>query len=174
MPIGFSWSRFVGRAEELGQLVAALERVELGSPAIMLLAGEAGVGKTRLLAELADQAEGRRARVLVGGCMDVGDVGLPYLPILAALRGFASDPHNEALLATAAKGLPGLDQLLPELAGETTPASAWVGLEQLQLFDALRALLMRLSEDAPVLVVLGRVSEVDGFCEMFPAWDEGT
>jgi ATP/maltotriose-dependent transcriptional regulator MalT len=86
--------------------------------------------------------------------MDVGDVGLPYLPIVAALRGFASDGHNGELLATAAKGLPGLDQLLPELAGETTAASAWVGLEQLQLFDAVRALLVRLSEDAPVLVVL--------------------
>jgi DNA-binding CsgD family transcriptional regulator/tetratricopeptide (TPR) repeat protein len=154
MPIGFSGSRFVGRAEELGQLVAALERVELGSPVIVLLAGEAGVGKTRLLAELADQAESRRVRVLVGGCMNVGEVGLPYLPIVAALRGFASDTHNEELLATAAKGLPGLDQLLPELASETTAASAWVGLEQLQLFDAVRALLVRLSEDAPVLVVL--------------------
>ena len=154
MPIGFSGSRFVGRAEELGQLVAALERVEVGRPVIVLLAGEAGVGKTRLLAELADQAESRRVRVLVGGCMDVGDVGLPYLPIVAALRGFASDAHNGDLLVTAAKGLPGLDQLLPELAGETTAASAWVGLEQLQLFDAVRALLVRLSEETPVLVVL--------------------
>src|SRR5215211_7660116 len=72
MSIGSSGSRFVGRAEELGQLVAALEQVELGSPAVVLVAGDAGVGKTRLLAELADQAERRRVRVLVGGCMNVG------------------------------------------------------------------------------------------------------
>jgi AAA ATPase domain len=93
--------------------------------------------------------------VLLGGCLEVGDVGLPYVPILAALRRFAARADDEELLVASAKGLPGLDRLLPELASETTDATASQGgLGQLQLFDAIRALLVRLSRTSPVLLVL--------------------
>jgi predicted ATPase len=88
-------SRFVGRASELARLLAALEQAEQGRPAMVLVAGDAGVGKTRLLAELAYQARQRGAQVLVGGCLEVGDVGLPYVPVVAALRGFAAEADNE-------------------------------------------------------------------------------
>jgi DNA-binding NarL/FixJ family response regulator len=155
MGVGFLGSRFVGRAEELGRLIAALKLAEQGTPAIVLLIGDAGVGKTRLLAELTDEARRRGAQVLLGGCLEVGDVGLPYVPILAALRRFATNADDEQLLVAAAKGLPGLKRLLPELASETTDATASEsGLGQLQLFDAIRALLVRLSRTSPVLVVL--------------------
>src|SRR5215216_4469301 len=107
-----SSDRFVGRAEELTRLLAALERAEQGRPAMVLVAGDAGVGKTRLLAELAHQARRRGAQVLVGGCLEVGDLGLPYVPIVAALRGFAAEADNHKLVAAAAKGLPGLGRLL--------------------------------------------------------------
>ena len=134
-------SRFVGRGEELARLLAALEQAEQGQPAIVLVTGDAGVGKTRLLAELADQARRQGAQVLVGGCLEVGDVGLPYVPLLAALRGFAAEADNEELLAAAAKGLPALGRLLPELADESTvPGSLEQGLAQLQLFDAIGSL----------------------------------
>ena len=69
-------SSFVGRAEELERLLGLLDRAERGRPAVGLIAGDAGVGKTRLLLELSVRAENRGARVLVGGCMEVGDVGL--------------------------------------------------------------------------------------------------
>jgi tetratricopeptide (TPR) repeat protein len=148
-------NRFVGRGEELAGLLAALERVEQGRPAVVLVAGDAGVGKTRLLAELADHARQRGAQVLVGGCLEVGDVGLPYVPVVAALRGFAAEADNNQVLAAAAKGLPGLGRLLPELADQpVTTASLDEGLEQLQLFDGVGSLLLRLSEHAPVLLVL--------------------
>jgi predicted ATPase len=155
MGVGFPGSSFVGRAEELGRLIAALKLAEQGNPAIVLLTGDAGIGKTRLLAEMADEARRRGARVLLGGCLEVGDVGLPYVPILAALRRFAARADDEELLVASAKGLPGLDRLLPELASETTDATASQGgLGQLQLFDAIRALLVRLSRTSPVLLVL--------------------
>jgi predicted ATPase len=113
------------------------------------------VGKTRLLAELADQARQRGAQVLVGGCLEVGDVGLPYVPVVAALLGFAAEADNHELLSAATKGLPALGRLLPELADESTvPVPLEKGLEQLQLFDAVRSLLVRLSEHAPVVLVL--------------------
>src|SRR5215203_2396644 len=146
---------FVGRAEELARLWAALERAEQDQPAMVLLAGDAGVGKTRLLTELADQARRRGAQVLVGGCLEVGDVGLPYVPLIAALRGFGAEAENDELLLAAAEGLPGLGRLLPELADQPTAPTAPFdhNLEQLQLFDAVRTLLMRLSKDALVLLV---------------------
>jgi DNA-binding NarL/FixJ family response regulator/tetratricopeptide (TPR) repeat protein len=155
MAVDFLRSRFVGRAGELGQLLAAVERAERGHTATVLLAGDAGVGKTRLLAELASLARRRGMQVLIGGCLEVGEVGLPYLPIVTALRGFAADADNELRLAAAAQGLPSLDRLLPELSGEPTVVTALGGgIEQLQLFDAVRALLVRLSEGAPLLMVL--------------------
>jgi predicted ATPase len=148
-------SRFVGRVSELARLLAALEQAEQGRPAMVLVVGDAGVGKTRLLAELAYQARQRGAQVLVGGCLEVGDVGLPYVPVVAALRGFAAEADNDELLASAAKGLARLGQLLPELADQQAfSASLGEGLEQLQLFDAIGSLLLRLSEHAPLLLVL--------------------
>ncbi|HET7517553.1 MAG TPA: AAA family ATPase, partial [Actinomycetes bacterium] len=149
-------SGIVRRAEELARLLAALERVEQGRPALVLVSGDAGMGKTRLLVELADRARRRGAQVLVGGYLEVGDIGLPYVPLIAALRGFAAEADNDELLAAAAKGLPGLGRLLPELADQPTADAAPFdhSLEQLQLFDAVSTLLVRLSKDALVLLVL--------------------
>jgi tetratricopeptide (TPR) repeat protein len=147
-------SGFVGRGEELTRLLAALERAEQGQPAIVLLAGEAGIGKTRLVAELADNVRQRGVRILLGGCLQVGDVGLPYVPVIAALRGFAAEDDNDEL-TTAAKGLPALGWLLPELVDQpTVRVSLGQGLEQLQLFDAVSSLLIRLSQQAPVMLVV--------------------
>jgi DNA-binding CsgD family transcriptional regulator len=146
--------KFVGRVEELARLLTALERAEQGQPAMVLVSGDAGVGKTRLLAELADRAHQRGAQVLVGGCLAVGDVGLPYVPVIAALRSFVAEADNETLVAGAVKGLPALGRLLPELAGQLpAAASLGEGLEQLQLFDAVGSLLLRLAKHAPVVVM---------------------
>ena len=80
---------FIGRADELGRLKATLDRAEQRRPQVVLLAGDAGVGKTRLLLEFADQARQRGVRVLAGGCVELGDIGLAYLPVVDALRGLA-------------------------------------------------------------------------------------
>jgi DNA-binding CsgD family transcriptional regulator len=155
MTVGSMDSRFVGRAEELSRLLAAVGRAEQGKPAMLLLAGDAGVGKTRLLAELAHRAQQRGVQVLLGGCLHAGDVGLPYVPVVSALRGFAASADNEKLVADAAKALPSLGRLLPDWAIEPTSAAPLEGaLGQLQLFDAVCALLLRLSTKAPVLVIL--------------------
>ena len=57
-----------------------------GEPAVVLVGGEAGVGKTRLIAELTSRYAADRMRVLAGGCVPVGDGALPYAPIVEALR----------------------------------------------------------------------------------------
>ncbi|HZD00317.1 MAG TPA: AAA family ATPase, partial [Actinomycetes bacterium] len=148
---------FVGRATELDRLMAALERAESGRPAVALVAGDAGVGKTRLLTELAARAEQGGARVLVGGCMEVGDVGLPYVPFIDAFRDLGSRPGEVELAAPLVAALPGLGHLLPKSAeepGPPTSAASRDGFERVQLLDGVLSLLVRLSELAPLLLVI--------------------
>src|SRR5829696_853487 len=72
---------FVGRVEELELLEAARRRAADGEPAVVLVGGEAGVGKTRLIAELTDRCVADGTRVLTGGCVPVREGALPYAPI---------------------------------------------------------------------------------------------
>jgi predicted ATPase len=143
---------FVGRAEELGLLAAALERAGAGAPGIVLIAGEAGVGKTRLVDEFAAQAAAEGARVLAGGCIELGEGALPYAPIVEALRSLARGLDLAVLrsLAGPAHGL--LAGLLPELGDGQ--AEAVPGGSQARLFEVLLGLLVRLGEQAPVVLVV--------------------
>src|SRR4029450_5888123 len=104
---------FIGRAVELGRLDEVLERAEQGSPRVVLVAGDAGGGKARLGRARADRARRRGMRVLLGGCVELGDIGLPYLPVVDALRELDGDPEEASLLAGAATTAPGLARLLP-------------------------------------------------------------
>ena len=80
----------VGREDALAALEAALERAAEGSPRLVLVAGDAGVGKTRLARELAGRADTAGREVLWGECVPVQAGELPYAPIVAALRGLGS------------------------------------------------------------------------------------
>jgi predicted ATPase len=132
-----------------------LDRAEQDQPQLVLLAGDAGMGKTRLLLEFAGRAQQRGSRVLVGGCVELGDIGLAYLPVVDALRGLVDDPEEAELVAEVAATAPGLGRLLPGVARSgPTGALAGDGLEQLQVFDAVRALLLHRSQHSPVVVVL--------------------
>ncbi|MDP9481901.1 MAG: AAA family ATPase, partial [Chloroflexota bacterium] len=79
-------STFVGRAVELERLEASFARASAGTPRIVLVGGEAGIGKTRLVDEFAGRARARGARVLTGECLRIGDGGLPFAPFVGALR----------------------------------------------------------------------------------------
>ncbi|MFL6102632.1 MAG: ATP-binding protein [Actinomycetes bacterium] len=144
-------SALVGRAVELHRLDAVLERAGQGSPQVVLVAGDAGVGKTRLLLALADRARRRGMRVLMGASVELGDIGLPYLPVVDALRELADDPEGAGLLTGAAMTAPVLGRLLPGI----EPAGLAGGdLDQLQVLDAVRAVLVGLAERSPVVLVL--------------------
>jgi DNA-binding CsgD family transcriptional regulator/tetratricopeptide (TPR) repeat protein len=152
---GFTSQEFIGRAAELQRLEAVLDRAEQGRPQVVLLAGDAGVGKTRLLLALADRAGRRGMRVLAGGCVELGDIGLAYLPVVDALRGLVDDPADAELLAGVAMTAPGLGRLLPGIR-QAGPVGglAGDGLDQLQVLDAVRAVLVGRSERSPVVLVL--------------------
>jgi DNA-binding CsgD family transcriptional regulator len=151
---GFPSRAFIGRADELGRLEATLDRAEQGRPQLVLVAGEAGVGKTRLLMEFADQGRPRGVRVLAGGCVELGDIGLAYLPVVDALRGLADDADEAELLAEVATTAPGIRRLLPGATASSATGIQGDGQDQLQVFDAVRALLVSRAERSPVVLVL--------------------
>jgi DNA-binding CsgD family transcriptional regulator/tetratricopeptide (TPR) repeat protein len=79
-------STLVGRAAELARLGEVVEACRRGERAVAFVGGEAGVGKTRLITELAEQGRAGGAEVLIGGCLDLEAGGFPYEPIVEALR----------------------------------------------------------------------------------------
>lgn len=139
---------FVGRTEELDRLADRLVAARRGEPGACLLAGDAGVGKTRLLAEVARRAAADGTTVLVGHCVDLGDVGLPYLPFTEILRSVVD-------LGEAGAELTGRYPVLQPLLG-VPPAGdpAATVANQLYLFDAVAALLGELSAQTPVLLLI--------------------
>jgi DNA-binding SARP family transcriptional activator len=137
--------RLLGRQSELGTLDRAVQRALDGSFALVLVEGEAGVGKTRLLDELGAALPG--IRIGRASCSEL-ERHLPYVPLASALR--------EALAGTEfdKRRLPALRQILPELApAESEPAFAEV--------DALEALVQLLSEQAPLVLMLDDLQWAD-------------
>jgi DNA-binding CsgD family transcriptional regulator len=111
----------VGRAAEMAALDAALDAVRQGEPAAMLIGGEAGMGKTRLISEFTAAARDAGVRVLTGACLELGADGLPYSPFTAMLRDLVreSGPREIAsLLAGSGRAARELARLLPELTAE--------------------------------------------------------
>jgi hypothetical protein len=106
--------RFVGRSAELIGLSDILDEAVAGRPRLALVVGDAGIGKSRLIAEVAG---GSSLRVLTGQCLAVPGGGLPYAPLTGALRQLAreTDPETLERLLGAARGE--LARLLPELSG---------------------------------------------------------
>ena len=95
---------FIGRSDELARLRAAIEAAGQGRSTKFVLSGEAGVGKTRLTSELADLARRDGALVLSGGCVDVGDGGIAFGPIVEALRNWARGVPADDLERIAGAG----------------------------------------------------------------------
>ncbi|HET9138855.1 ATP-binding protein, partial [Actinophytocola sp.] len=133
-----TWARpdLVGRQVELAALRAALDRTLAGTPGLCLVTGEAGVGKTRLLTELATLARARGARVLTGGCLPLAEAELPFAPIVEALR------HEETGLDLVAAGSPSTS---------TQP----------RMFELFLGTLGRIARGAPVLLAVEDVHWAD-------------
>ena len=90
----------------------------------------------------------------LGGCVELGDIGLAYLPVVDALRGLADDPAEAELLAEVARDRARHRPALPGLAAGPIGGQAGDGLDQLQVFDAVRAVLLGRAERSPVVLVL--------------------
>ncbi|MDA4107761.1 regulator [Mycobacterium holsaticum DSM 44478] len=145
---------FVGRGDELGRLLAAWQTALAVGTRAVLIAGEPGVGKTRLAGEWSRQAYEQGAVVLYGRCDE--DLGAHYQPFAEALRALV--PH---VGASRLRGLRGVESLLPLVPRLTdvlpdlcAPHHGDPDTERYALFDAVVALLEIASADAPVILVL--------------------
>lgn len=148
----------VGRREELAQLVEMAGRSTADEARMMTIGGDAGVGKTRLVNEVAGWARGAGFLVLAGGCLDVGDGTLPHIAITQALRplwdGLDPDLLDRAVGSAAPEmALLGLGPVGPADAGRTYSAG--------RLLEALRAVLDRLAALQPLLLVIEDVHWAD-------------
>jgi DNA-binding CsgD family transcriptional regulator len=163
-------TRLVGRAAELAELEAAFAEVESGSPSLALVVGDSGVGKTRLVAELAARVAERGGETLFGECVDLGEGELPYAPLLAALRRLARDGHP-VLAALPAAARAELTALMPALGDGAAARTAGPDPgAQGRLFEATLTLLRELGERAPVLLVLEDIHWADSSTRAFLAY----
>src|SRR5262245_36006456 len=113
MGVGVVSPVFIGRREEVASVAALMGRAKAREPAFALVSGEAGVGKTRLVNELAALAVGAGFLVLTGQCVELGAEGLPLAPLVDALRSLARTTGPEALAEVLGPAGPGLARLLP-------------------------------------------------------------
>jgi DNA-binding SARP family transcriptional activator/tetratricopeptide (TPR) repeat protein len=155
---------FVGRARELAVLDGALASAAGGRGRLVLVAGEPGIGKTRLIDELCERARAGGADVLVGRCWEAG--GAPaYWPWLQALRAHVRATEPEALRAQLGAGAPDVAQLLPELRQVLPgiPEAAPVATEgaRFRMFDAVSTLLRSAARIRPLVLVLDDVHGAD-------------
>ncbi len=144
---------FVGRTEELRELGLAVDASVARQPALVLLGGDSGVGKTRLIGEFERILASRDTLVLRGEAIEQEDGELPYAPITSALRplGRSGDP---AFAELGRGSRVQLAALVPGLDEPGAPAGPLDPSAQLRLFEALLELLDVLSERQPVALVL--------------------
>jgi predicted ATPase len=105
---------YVGRARERAQLLQALERARVGAGSLVLIGGEAGVGKSRLVQETADEARRQGMTVLIGHSVDQQGAP-PYLPTIEHLEEAARNLTPEALREALGENAPEIAKLMPEL-----------------------------------------------------------
>jgi DNA-binding SARP family transcriptional activator len=144
----------VGREVEQLRLAGAWAEAKAGRRQVVLVAGEPGIGKTRLAAELAGVAHGDGAVVLWGRC-DEG-LGAAYQPVVEAMRHYITHCPEDTLDAQLGRRRPQLARLVPELAeGRSDLAVPAVDAEseRLRLFDAVSDLLGSVARSRPVLLV---------------------
>ncbi len=148
-----SSTTFVGRAGELTELLAGFEEARNGRPSIAFVAGESGVGKTRLLGEFERAAKASGARVIGGECVELGEGELPYAPLVAALRPLArsGDPALEALSSSARAGLA---HMLPGLGDASAPPTEDASTAQARLFEGLLELLDALGREGGLVLTI--------------------
>jgi DNA-binding CsgD family transcriptional regulator/tetratricopeptide (TPR) repeat protein len=163
MSIRHQRARFLGRAPELAALGQAFERARAGAPELVVIVGDAGIGKTRLVQESCRHLD---ALLLEGGCVDLGSGVLPYGPVVEALRSLQrSDalgstdrvpavgdrrPASATSTSRVQRHLTGLGRLLPALAGGGGHPDG----DRTALFSATVALFEQLAGQRPVVLVV--------------------
>jgi DNA-binding SARP family transcriptional activator/tetratricopeptide (TPR) repeat protein len=143
---------FLGREPELAYLRGRWDEVSSDAGAAVIVAGEAGIGKTRLACELAEAVRGQGALVLYGRCDE--DLAVPYQPFVEALRPYAREIAPERLRHELGGLAPEIGRLLPELDTLGEPLRGDPETERFALFEAVVGLLAAATREQRVLLVL--------------------
>ncbi len=176
----------VGRERELARIDDAREQAAQDRAAIVIVRGEAGIGKTRLVADAIERARGAGSPILHGACLDLQGEGLPYLPFVEALRNFARTTPRERTLELLGPARADLGRIVPEIAAladdpdpAATRATAADGgtagdagtgapaeppqtsVDRARLFERVLGFIDRLGAEQPVLAVVEDVQWVD-------------
>ncbi len=146
----------IGRRDELESLVAAFDEGRDGRPRTVVVRGEAGIGKTRLVQEFLAAAQSRSGDlplvVAVGQCVDLGPIGSPFGPIRRVLRDLHTELGTETLRAAAGStaAIASLAALVPGIAVDASPREDPAG----GFAEAIEVLLERLSREVHIVVVI--------------------
>jgi DNA-binding CsgD family transcriptional regulator len=143
----------VGRIGERGILGAAIQGAVEGRPCAVFVHGEAGVGKTRLVTAVCDEAAAKGVAVLWGRCVRFGAVDAPYVPLIGALEGWleSAEPRERSAVLDA---VPAAGELLPSLGGRTSDSAV-------RLLSVVEALVQAIASHGPTVLVVDDVQWAD-------------
>jgi hypothetical protein len=148
---------FVGREQELSALRGGLDEALVGHGRLLFLAGEPGIGKTRLASELATEAQRRSAQVLFGRCYE-GEGAPPFWPWTQVVRAYAATCEPFLLLTEMGPGAADIAQVIPELRERLPELPAFVELEpeqaRFRFFDSFTTFLKTAARRQPLLLIL--------------------
>ena len=147
----------IGRGDDLGDMLTALGESLSGSPRGVVISGEAGIGKSRLLDEFLAAVPGD-VLVLTGQCVDIGSVGAPFASVRKVLRGLVAALGAEQVADAAGYGVSALAAILPELGVEARPI-AESGTDE--LIDAIGMTIDTIAAERPLAIVLEDVHWAD-------------
>ncbi|MBS1886712.1 MAG: AAA family ATPase [Actinobacteria bacterium] len=162
-----SASRLIGRAGELAELEAAFEEAAGGAASLAFLAGESGVGKSRLLHSFLDRARAGGGCAIGGECLELGPDELPYAPLVTALRTLVRE-QDQVLDRVSPATRQELAHLVPELDPSAPPADP--DEERRRPFEALLALLETMAEETPLVLWLDDAHWADHATRAFLAF----
>ena len=150
----------VGREPESTFLSDALQRVLGGDPVTVLVGGEAGVGKSRLVNELVAEARAAGAQALIGSCVELDGGGIPFAPLVDMFRALVTEFAPDELDALFGSARTEIGRLIPELEdGRTTTPSG--ERDPARLLELIRGVIGRLTAARAVLLVFEDVQWAD-------------
>lgn len=147
---------FIGRERELQALDAGLSDALAGRGRLLMLVGEAGIGKTRIADELASTARRQKARVLWGSCWE-GDGAPAFWPWTQVVRAYVQDREATALKAEMGPGAADIAQVIPDVCERLpdlrAPSVLESAQEQFRLFDSMTTFLKNAAKAQPLVLI---------------------
>ena len=148
---------FVGRNREMATLEAALTEAMLGHGRIVMLAGEPGIGKTRIAQELAARASNLGAQTLWGWCYEQ-EGAPPYWPWVQPIRSYVQGTDAKVLGAQMGPGAADICEIIPEIRDKLPDLEPPPPLEpeqaRFRLFDSIATFLKNLAQSQSLMLVL--------------------